>query len=77
MTIPTVTGYDLQRRVLGTHTPKTSNISMVFAFQPNRGHYGRIFLPKMHLLFPFILKRIAKGWDRTAKQRNTQAAGAV
>ncbi|NOX30359.1 MAG: SRPBCC family protein [Actinobacteria bacterium] len=58
-------------------SPKTSNISMVFAFQPNRGIYGRIFLPTMHLLFPLILKRIAKGWDRTAKQRNIQAAGAV
>jgi len=55
-------------------TRGTSNVAMVFAFQPNRGMYGRTFLPVLHLMFPSILKRIAKGWERTARKRNTATA---
>ncbi|MBT8241880.1 MAG: SRPBCC family protein [Acidimicrobiia bacterium] len=47
-------------------TGDTSAVGMMFAFQPNRGIAGRLFTPIMHLMFPPILKRIAKGWERAA-----------
>lgn len=46
----------------------TSTVGMAFAFQPKPGIAGRVFSPFMHLLFPPILNRIAKGWD--AARRN-------
>jgi len=58
-------------------TSSTSTVSMVFAFQPNPGPYGRTFIPMMHLMFPAILKRIAKGWERTAEERGLQYPGKV
>lgn len=57
-------------------TGDTSNVAMVFAFQPNRGIWGRTFIPTMHLIFPSILKRIAKGWERVAKQRDKASLAA-
>jgi len=50
-------------------TSDKSTVAMTFAFQPDRGLYGRVFLPMMHVLFPPILKRIAEGWERVAVER--------
>ncbi len=55
-------------------TTSTSNIAMVFAFQAKPGIYGSTFLPLMHLMFPPILKRIARGWERAAKRRTPAPA---
>ena len=45
-----------------------SDIGMRFAIQPKPGLYGRLVVPSMHLTFTPILKRIAKGWQKTAIQ---------
>lgn len=43
-----------------------SSTGMTFAIQPQPGLYGRLFVPTMHLTFPPILKRIARGWQKAA-----------
>ncbi|MFV1989805.1 MAG: SRPBCC family protein, partial [Acidimicrobiales bacterium] len=45
---------------------ESSTVAMTFAFQPTRGLYGRVFVPLMHLTFPPILRRIARGWQKAA-----------
>ena len=41
-----------------------SQMTMTFAFQPEPGLRGRVFAPLMHVLFPPILRRIFRGWER-------------
>lgn len=41
----------------------TSTVAMTFVFQPEPGIAGRVFSPLMHLAFPPVLKRIARGWE--------------
>jgi len=43
-----------------------STVAMTFALQPAPGLRGRFFVAVMHLAFPPILKRIARGWVRAA-----------
>jgi hypothetical protein len=54
----------------------TSNVGMVFAFQPTPGVAGRLFVPAMHLLWSPILTRIAKGWESAHDQAHASALDA-
>lgn len=49
----------------------TSSVGMLFVIQPKPGLAGRLFTPVMHLLFPPILGRIARGWEAANRSART------
>jgi hypothetical protein len=42
--------------------PARSRLGMTFLFQPRPGLRGRLFVWTMHAAFPFVLRRILRGW---------------
>ncbi|MEQ8717413.1 MAG: SRPBCC family protein [Acidimicrobiales bacterium] len=57
------------------HDETTSTVGMVFAIQPKPGITGRLFTAVTHVLFPPILKRIAKGWEVAHRSVPTDGVG--
>ena len=52
--------------------PSRSQVGMTFLFQPRPGLRGRLFVLVMHAAFPFVLRRIIRGWRKAA-----MSAGAI
>jgi hypothetical protein len=44
-----------------------SRLVMRFLFQPRAGLRGRAFAWAMHAAFPFVLRRILRGWRQAAR----------
>jgi hypothetical protein len=50
--------------------PGHVRVGMDFQFQPRRGVWGRTFAVAMHAAFPFILRRIIRGWRNEIASRS-------
>jgi hypothetical protein len=50
-----------------TGDDQRSTVGMQFAFQPAPTLYGRVFAIAMHIAFPLVLRRIARGWRSAAE----------
>ncbi len=49
--------------------PGHVRVGMDFLFQPRRGAWGRTFAAAMHAVFPFVLRRIIRGWHNEIASR--------
>jgi Polyketide cyclase / dehydrase and lipid transport len=59
-----------------THNATPTTVGMDYHYRPLPGLYGRIFAAAMQAAFPFVLRRITRGWKAEARRRHAVMAAA-